>query len=402
MPSLKMHSHFKFASVCSGKFLSMNNDNDDDFIVDQFVDSLKSLFGGNLSAPPINKHDDSSDLSDLEPSSFSSSSSDDEQEEQNITTAENVLKRHQHIQEVGERYLESFPDRPEKQDRVNRLMFLYYYAIQFVILYHKYDGEVPKPDFNEDSDDKIREKAHIVYLHRSFTDFIEMMKEISQHILVNIITEKSIKHLGGETEFNKHPIKDVLEYVCLHKEMHSRRSKLNPATNRVKADNLQIAKNSITCEIYDSDKNSDHHLWRMLIFTPLHSDYNRHAIDMSENMYQVNAPEIPEPFIVVVTPDWDKLLRMLHMCVHFQEYLYTYINTALSEEDLNKIKELNCEQTWLYLTEDFGKFMPNVKDKIVNPIVATLDKFSRQKKDVSPLIFRIGVLRDFLRVVAKF
>jgi hypothetical protein len=228
------------------------------------------------------------------------------------------------------------------------------------------------------------------------------MKEISQHILVNIITEKSIKHLGGETEFNKHPIKDVLEYVCLHKEMHSRRSKLNPATNRVKADNLQIAKNSITCEIYDSDKNSDHHLWRMLIFTPLHSDYNRHAIDMSENMYQVNAPEIPEPFIVVVTPDWDKLLRMLHMCVHFQEYLYTYINTALSEEDLNKIKELNCEQTWLYLTEDFGKFMPNVKDKIVNPIVATLDKFSRQKKDVSPLIFRIGVLRDFLRVVAKF
>jgi hypothetical protein len=261
-----------------------------------------------------------------------------------------------------------------------------------VILYHKYDGEVPKPDF-EDCDEKIREKAHIVYLDRSFRDFTEMMKEISHHILEDVIKQKAIQHLGGVQQFNKHPIRDTLEYVCLHKEMHSRRSKLNPATNRVKADNMQITRNSITCEVYDSDKNPDHHLWRMLIFTPLHSDYNKHAVDMSENMYQVNVPEIPEPFIVVVTPDWDKLLRMLHMCVHFQEYLYTYINTALSEEELNKIKTLNCEETWHYLTGDFGKILPNVKDKIVNPVVASLDKFSRQKKDVSPLIFRIGVLR---------
>lgn len=319
-------------------------------------------------------------------------------------TPEQIAERHQYVLTLGEEYLETLPPKPDKSNPLQRILFLYFYATQFIILFNKLNGKKPVPQFY-DTDKEIKEKAYFIHLNTCFNEFIEMMDDIALNIY-NKIKLGVCAHLGGISEFNLHPISFLLQQVLTYQELHSRRAKLNPSTN------IQDIWNCITCEKYNPN-NEDHRLWKILIFVPLHSDFDNEAIDLAEEPCQINAPVIPKPFGLIVTNDWDKIIRILHISVYFKDYFFNYINDCIKSEEWKHIDELSWNDTWKYLTKDFGdiektKHDNNEKTKEVlstipeNVVITTINNFSREKKQVPLIIFRISVLRDFLKVVIKF
>jgi len=352
-----------------------------------------------------------SDLSDLE----SSSSFDSDYESAPIPPSpvitqptynqEEIAERHEYVRKLGQEFINNLPQRPNQDDFQSTILYLYFYSVQFVILFNKLNGVKPIPQLFDDTDEEIKEKAYFMHLNDCFIEITTIMDTIASTIYKNI-KERVSDNLGGIAEYNEHPISFLMEQILMFRELHSRRAKLNPAVTRMKIDTIQNTMNCITCEKYDAN-NEDHKLWKMLIFNPLHSDYDNDVVDLSEQPYQIPPFEVPKPFFMVVTSDWDKLIRILHICVHFQEYFFSYINECIKAREWETIENMSWAETWKFLTKDYGNLEktrePTSDATLVeNVVVTTVNEFSREKKQVPLLVFRISVLRDFLKVVIKF
>jgi hypothetical protein len=333
----------------------------------------------------------------------------EEEEEVTITkqfTAEDIQKRHDYVKKLGEDFIHEnfFPIPEELEDKV---LYYYYFAIQFVILHCKINGGETVIQLMTDTDERIKECAYITFLDDCYNALLEIVKEKHMEIL-NRIVDKCCENLGNSTfQYNKHSISGLIQDILDYSEMHSRRAKLNPSDL-----SAQPLLNSITYEPYDNT-NEDHKLWRMLIFNPLKTDKNYKLPDVEEAPLHVplrtdKEPdiEVPEPFMRLILPQWDKLLRSLHMASHFHDYLYTYINSAIRGiEWENVIDKVPWGDAWYYLTKDFGnveKAKENESTLVENCVVATINNFSREKKKIPFLIFRISVLRDNLKVLIKY
>ena len=346
-------------------------------------------------------------LSDLEENSDDNSSSSDTAHEKEI----NFQVRYEHVLKIGNDLIESFPKQPDINSKINKLLYHMYYSCHFAIIYNKLDGIDMKPNISSDTDNMLHEKAYYMFLHNQYNQFIKIVSELYERI--NGIIETKL--------LEKVEKKDVLVWflnqIKLHKELHTRRVKIDPSTSRTKTTEVNVTYNAVTHQKYDST-NEDHKLWRMLIINPLPSDYDHNNVDPIEgdlgvsdenhkDDYKLSVKaykkagkyDIPDPFCIVVTPQWDKIYRIVHFLKHFEDYFFSYINTGIINE-MENIKDLTIKDTWFHLLKEYSSFKENRDRECI--VAVTVNGFSREKKTVPQLVFRIAVLRDIFKVLIKY
>ena len=134
--------------------------------------------------------------------------------------------------------------------------------------------------------------------------------------------------------------------------------------------------------------------WRMVIMHPLPSDYNHNEIDPKEGgrAHQLaievdkihGTHQIPDPYSIVVTAEFDTILRMLHVLIHFEDYMYNFI---VIDIDLDDLKPDRFADVWVNLFKEHAK--------------VPIDKLTRETKTSPKIVSNTSKLRDFLKIVMK-
>jgi len=329
------------------------------------------------------------------------------------TAAENEIDinaEFDRIIKIGDKVWESFPKQPAVNSNINKLLYYIYFSCHYFIIYNKINGENMAPQYS-DSDVTVREKSHFIFLREQWKKCKEMVNELYEKIN-GIIYNKLLEKVE-----NKHVLVWFLEKLKIHKELHTRRLKIDPSTSRTKTTDVTPVYNAVTEQRYDCN-NEDHKVWRMLIINPLPSDYNYHNIDpvegdmgviddQNKNNYKIGVQtlkeagkyDIPDPFYIIVTPQWDKIFRILHFLKHFEDYFFVYVNNGIINE-MDHIEHLNIKDTWEYLLKEYANFMKSPSNECT--VATTFNNFSREKKTSTQLVFRMSVLRDVFKVLIKF
>ena len=325
---------------------------------------------------------DSGELSDL----LTSSSDDEVTPERDPAPpqldADELIRRQTHFSDICREVYSNIPA-PPPDGSLEHLMYLYYYAVQFVIVYNKHDAR-PVPDFVSDTDEIIREKAYINHLFLSYRSFQKQMELLSNNVY-RLVRKRLLELAPSE---NRDTLVWFIEQLGIFTELHSRRIKSDPAASRTKTDVIQRTFNVITGEEYNHH-NDDHKSWRQLILNPLPSDLDRNAIDPKEGgkTHELalaveklrGKAVVPDPFLVVVTTEWDKLLRILHTLLHFEDYMHTYLVGCIN---LDEIAKMTWAQSWSHLFKEH-------KDTPIKTL-------SREKKKTPQIVSRTAELRDFI------
>ena len=304
------------------------------------------------------------------------------------------LERKRHICELGETVIKNFPTPPD--DKEAKLLFYFYYSVQYLLLYAKFNGVKPIPDIYKDSDDTIMEKAYFIQLDGYYKIFTDLIKDITNNVY-NKIYNKTLNHCQNDP---KHRIFEVFKYLVIYKEMHSRRIKSEPTATRTKTTEVIKTKNIITDEYYDA-KNKDHKTWRVIIFNPLPSDFDPNAKDPNEgeegkrNAIMINhlknqgKETVPDAFCFVVTTEFDKLFRLLHVLLHFNDYMFTHVIGSLTNEEFDVIDNLTkWQDIWRYVMKEHHD--------------VDIKNLSKEKKKDPKFVSGMSELRDFLKVVNEF
>jgi hypothetical protein len=296
------------------------------------------------------------------------------------------------IQSIMESIYSEFPPEPPIQE--DKMLYYLFYAAQYSIFYFLKDGKLSPPQ-STDSIAELREKAIGIQFYSIWNRFCEQIDIYGEDLLIKI-TE------GIKKRKPKHPLLTYLDELCQHKELHSRRIKGNPALQRTRQEIQRVsdpaipAKNLITDEAYDA-KNPRHDHWKWLIINPLPSDYDENILDPAEGdvTYRMNHmveelnghSKLKNPYCVIVTNEFDKLLRLLHFVLHFEAYLNNYMIGAISTAQIEVVEKMSSwSEIWNYLLGD------EYHDK-------SIQKMSREKKTNPLLVSRLAELRDLLRTV---
>jgi hypothetical protein len=312
-----------------------------------------------------------------------------------VETVVDFVQRKNYVSSIGDAVFQELPICPD--DRLDKLLYYFYYSVQFVLLYTKLDGKKPVPDIFKDSNDTIREKAYFIHLDHCYKKFNELIKEITNNVY-NDIFERVSAHTHND---KKHRIMEIFKYIVVYKEMHTRRIKSDPTATRTKTTETTKTRNIITDEYYDPE-NKDHKTWRVIILNPLPSDFDPNAKDPNEgddgarNAIMINhlknqgKDTVPDPFCFVVTTEFDKLLRLLHVLLHFDDYMCMYIVGCLTNEEFEHIDQLEkWKDIWNYVMSPEHAEVP-------------IQNLSREKKKVPEFVSRIAEIRDFLKVSLQY
>lgn len=285
--------------------------------------------------------------------------------------------------------LEREPDDPE-----DRIAHLFFFTVQCLIInYLIPDGtEYNACPVPSDSDAVVRFKAFLMFTKDCHDKFIVLMSTIRDNIL---------QYVESVIPTHAPRVHNFLRLLAKHKELHSRRIKIDPAQTRTKNDNISTTVNLITNEVYNPD-DDDHKSWMTLVFVPLDSDYNEDAIDAKEGGKEhalaievdklLNKNHVPDPFFFVVTKEWDKIFRMVHSLNFFYDYLNVIIYGTISAQQdamLRRFKQEDWHGQWEYLV---GEEFSNVSIK----------KFRNEKKSVPKLVSEMAEYRDYLRAIVHF
>lgn len=319
-------------------------------------------------------------------SSFSSENDDEEQEEINPEEHEEKMIA------IRNQFYESIPSEPIEP--TERLLHNLYLSVQYLILYFKYDGSVDPINVRLDSPDDIYEKLYFDYTRSAFHGvFQPAIKEMGDDVY-NLVFDKLEEYLKGQ----KHVLVYWMEQMEFFKEMHTRRLKTNPGVGRTKQDVISDTYNAVTGEMYDSE-NPDHKSWKILILNPLPSDFDYRVLDPAEGgpeyrtMIDIqklkNQYPVPDAFSIVVTPEWEKIFRIVHSALHFVDYFHAYTVGCITDEEWETVEPMYWKDTWKTLV---GEEFANVP----------IEKFSREKKKVPMLVSRMAELRDFLKEMILF
>ncbi len=299
-----------------------------------------------------------------------------------VLSAEELILRKQHFHEICAEVYSKIPATPQ-EGSIEHILYLYYYAVQFLIVYSKHNDR-PVPDFVNDTDDITREKAYINHLWLSYRSFINLIEILANNVYRFIRTKISVLPPSD----NRDTLSWFIEQLSIFTELHSRRIKSDPAASRTKTDVIQRTFNVVTGEEYRHDKD-DHKSWRQLIINPLPSDIDRNALNPKEGgkahelalaVDKLKGKAIvPDPFLVVVTTEWDKLLRILHTLLHFEDYMHTYLIGCIETDE---ISNMTWKESWAHLFKEH-------KD-------APIKTMSREKKKTPQIVSRTAELRDFI------
>lgn len=384
-----------------------------------FINQIETDEGKKVTKRPREEEDEIDDEELLreymETSSEDSSSSPPPQKEFSFDEKRNLHKR---AIEIGQAVIDQYKKEPEispdsrynENDYINNLFHIYFFAIQHIILFHKYDGNVPPVNILVDNEETIREKAYYLHLYNCYMRFNHIVKEIATNVF-ETFKKRVCDKLG---EGSDHPVLDILNCITKYKEMHSRRLKLDP---NAKSDEIRPTYNSVTFEIYNNEI-KEHRVWRHIFFVPLPSDIDFRQRDPKEGdvldpekdkgVYVTNVKldimngnyNIPEPFGYVVGNEWDRMFRIIHVLYHFPDYFYTYITKGILENQWATITKLSCKDSWSYLTDK--KTLPEPRHGNETEYSLWITRLNKEKKSSSILLYRIAVLRDMLEAGIKF
>jgi hypothetical protein len=321
--------------------------------------------------------------------SSSFSSSDDEEED---VSEEQLLERVAHIADLRAPIAHYFEEEiPSAYDE--GVPVLLYHSVQYIVAYCKYDGHFQVPDPLRDSDDVSKEK---IYLD-GYAGCYQKLKIVIDNIastFYNTVLDK----LEERVQYEEHPLVFFLEAVEKHKELHCRHLKTDPGVARSKADKVQPTYNAVTGELYDFE-NPNHKSWRSLIINPLPSDYDYEKVDPEEGgkdhkilielEKQNGTYNVPEPFSIVVTQEWENMFRSLHSLIHFEDYLVTKVLKCVTNDEWEHTKHMNFADTWHHIMSD------EFYDK---PIA----KLSGGKKKIPPLVSTLIEMREMIKRVVLF
>ena len=289
------------------------------------------------------------------------------------------------LQTKMENFYQTFPLDPDEPQE--KMVFWMYYAILYSVFYILKNDTLSEPD-PSDSDADLEEKATGIHMSSLFEKFVCLTEQLSVSLyktIENAVIERNVDH----------PILEFMEKINDHKELHSRRIKGDPTMQRTKMEIVKGNKpayNIITDELFDPE-NIEHKDWKWLIINPLPSDEDYDAIDPAEGdddhrvLIELQKLEktypCEEPYGVLVTNDWDKLLRLLHTLLHLEDYIQTYIVGAITSEEFDHIADMRWKDAWKYLAKEHA-------DKPVG-------KLSREKKKMPLIISRMAEMRDLLK-----
>lgn len=302
----------------------------------------------------------------------------------------------------------SFPPMPNTNE-IAQISFMVLYTAQYTILYQSLGGVQAKP-CKDDSDEEMLEKATFIHLRSIEEQFFRICKTLSVDFYV--LLETLITRQGGDD----HPLLHALEMVENYTEMHSRRLKSDPTSQRHPKDfehGYRPALNIVTGEEYVAtpteivDVQESHVItekksynrddccnWRWITFHPLPSDADYRNIDPLEGdeVHRLNVQveeiqgtsECPEVTGFIVGTQWDKMLRLLHTMLHMEDYFCHYILGALKDSEQEQIVGMKWADAWeLLVGQEYAK----------KPV----EKFSREKKKVPMLVSRIAEFRDLMK-----
>ena len=282
-----------------------------------------------------------------------------------------------------------FPD-PNKNDHVSILLYSFFYAIQYVIFCYKVENVMPdKINLSKDSHDEICQKAYIancLFYYNKFQDLIDTIADNLYNKLLAMMKQR--------VQNQDHPFVYFFEQLPKYKELHSRRIKSDPVAPRTKTNDIIKTYNAVTFEEFNPE-NRVHKTWHCMIINPLPSDFDDEELDgieggeenaLIQEVSKMNGERIiPETFSIVVDADWDKIIRTVHVLLHFNEYMQTYVVSSISEKDFEHIKPIEkWETVWLYLVGEQFAHLP-------------IEKFSRTKKTIPEIVSRMAELRDILK-----
>jgi hypothetical protein len=321
---------------------------------------------------------DSEDIREL----LESSSEEDEEKEAPFIGEEENDRRFNNSLAIGEEVMRQLPPEPELP--MDKMGYFFYYSIQYLLLYNRFDGMVPVPDYINDSDEVIREKSYYLHLMHSHRVLNLHVKQYAAFLL-DAVVGNLVARLKDET----HPLIWFVRQLAVYKELHSRRIKADPAASRTKTDVIRKTYNAVTGEEYNP-KNPNHK-WHLLILHPLPSDLDPDAKDPKEGGFEhymaieVDKLEgrhrVPEPFSITVTPTYDTLFRMLHVLLHFDDYVNMYVIGSVALHELIGLE--GWRNMWTHVLGEYAD--------------TPIQKLSREKKGKPPIVSRIAEMFDILK-----
>lgn len=351
--------------------------------------------------PPTTNEDDDSFLSDLE------NSEDHESPHTPSPSIENFPELHEEFMkkadEIWNTKVPKWPVVPSVgatiEHHIDRGYYMLYYAVQYAIIYHKFDGEIPPLDFVRDLNDPDLLENKIFYMNCSiaYQNLTDFTKDIAQY-LANVVRSRV-----PPTD----PICIFMETLFNHQELHSRRLKIDPGNKE------RPTYNAVSGERYDS-KNKDHKKWRLLFVFPLATDYDSQAIDdvvAAQDETQelaikaaklMGKHNVPEPYGIVVNPEWDKVLRMIHIMHYFTDYLFQYIVSGIDCDLWTSLQHMDRKDVWSTVLGEFAELPQMEKRDKQSPVVLAVHALKKEKKNVPISVFRMSVLKDLLTTGIKF
>jgi len=313
------------------------------------------------------------------------------------------------IRDKIKQYIDQHQKAPVRPPKTQSLDFYLLEACKYILFIHLHDGP-PEPPNIDDSDDILKQKVIYKCVKKNYTKLISMF-QVYQRIIIDGV----FNDIEEQTSGVDHPIKDILDIIIVHQELHCRRMKTSPSKQRTKmgvGETRDIIYDPVTCTPCRFEESKDPSRdtnptsmkyyrapssMKWFIFNPLPSDFDSDVIDPMEGdqnhrialdadkLQNTLDPryQVRDPFGVVLPEKWGKLLGIIHNIVHFESYMKSYLLTAVVMDNSKTF-----EQNWKDLTGNYyGK---------------TITKYARKVKGTPLVVRKITEMRDFLRFVIEF
>lgn len=331
--------------------------------------------------------------------------SEEEEPSQSQLTVGKVLSMNERLRKVSQ----NFPREPIP--KLERLLFWLHYTVQFATFSMTFGKTLGPIDVNDNDEDFLKKATaiHFFQFYKSFMEACQLMALgnmfISFFLLAFFLKKrleyykiivKSTKAILPPHEKDNHIVFELLKAVGQHKEMHSRGIKADAHMKRTKMEideDTSPPYNIITKEVFDPN-NKAHVKWKSLVFHPLPSDDDYNNIDPVEGdsdyqtlvtLEQIQGEyPVEEPYHVLVTEKWDKLLRHLHTMMWMEEYVHSYIVGGIPDDTFEQMRsKTTWDEAWATATGSFA--------------TKTIDKFSRVKKTTPLIVSRTAEFRDLIK-----
>jgi len=206
-----------------------------------------------------------------------------------------------------------------------------------------------------------RQFAHWIALRQSLSHFFDRWKKLVRELQAHVWQDILRRTNNDKT----HPLVFVFKCLKHMQEMHIRRPKISPATNR--HERCYNCVDNKVCEF--QPKMGKKFSYTMFLFTPLPSDKDYRTIDpneyTSEDRIKLDIHklcdtadekyQVADQFCLVVSHSWGKLGRLLHNIFHLEDYMNADLLRWVSDKNTDILKTKQWDGVWqMFIGKDFA------------------------------------------------